>query len=311
MCRATLLMNSLKLGNIKTNLQLAWEQAQLNIETKYLSVFMKGLKYIEDKEADEDQSDRLVLKYYDFLWQIRDFLRNNYGINILHNLEKFPLNLDKQDEQYYKSVALVFNSVKATTKKLGKSRFYIQKKTPFFIGTERYYEVTLQLAGIYATKYNRITAYTKENISTGYSIKIHYENCGIKLFGIDSNIKIITNWEVSVEPKCLNLIGKIIGIPTALSARYNEYKVLMRFFTESGINLLELIDLNDEIFYSEIKRIYAEIRDAEYKKVLIKLKQKYSKESQEYTMKKVVANFDSPNLKQKSLDILKTKLNFS
>ena len=29
------------------------------------------------------------------------------------------------------------------------------------------------------------------------------------------------------------------------------------------------------------------------------------------TMKKVVANFDSPNLKQKSLDILKKKLNFS
>lgn len=116
LCRATLLMNSLKLGNIKTNLQLAWEQAQLNIETKYLSVFMKGLKYIEDKEADEDQSDRLMLKYYDFLWQIRDFLRNNYNINILHNLEKFPLNFDKQDEQYYKSVALVFNSVKATTK---------------------------------------------------------------------------------------------------------------------------------------------------------------------------------------------------
>lgn len=282
LCRATLLMNSLKLGNIKTNLQLAWEQAQLNIETKYLSVFMKGLKYIEDKEADEDQSDRLMLKYYDFLWQIRDFLRNNYNINILHNLEKFPLNFDKQDEQYYKSVAHVFNSVKATTKELGESRFYIQKKTPFFIGEERYYEVTLQLAGIYATKYNRITAYTKENISTGYSIKIHYENCGIKLFGIDSNIKIITDWEVSVEPKCLNLIGKIIGIPTTLSARYNEYKDLMRFFTESGINLLELIDLNDEIFYSEINRIYAKIRNAEYKEVLIKLKQKYSKESQEY-----------------------------
>lgn len=282
LCRATLLMNSLKLGNIKTNLQLAWEQAQLNIETKYLSVFMKGLKYIEDKEADEDQSDRLMLKCYDFLWQIRDFLRNNYNINILHNLEKFPLNFDKQDEQYYESVTHVFNSVKATTKELGESRFYIQKKTPFFIGEERYYEVTLQLAGIYATKYNRITAYTKENISTGYSIKIHYENCGIKLFGIDSNIKIITDWEVSVEPKCLNLIGKIIGIQTALSARYNEYTVLMRFFTESGINLLELIDLNDEIFYSEINRIYAKIRNAEYKKVLIKLKQKYSKESQEY-----------------------------
>ena len=64
LCRATLLLNSLKLGNDRTNLQLAWEEAQLNIETKYLSTFMKGLKYIEDKEADDDQSERLMLKYY-------------------------------------------------------------------------------------------------------------------------------------------------------------------------------------------------------------------------------------------------------
>ena len=98
LCRATLLLNSLRLGNDRTNLQLAWEEAQLNIETKYLSTFMKGLKYIEDKEADDDQSERLMLKYYNFLWQIRAFLRKEYNLNVIKNLEKFPLKMDKQDK---------------------------------------------------------------------------------------------------------------------------------------------------------------------------------------------------------------------
>jgi len=282
LCRATLLLNSLKLGNDRTNLQLAWEEAQLNIETKYLSTFMKGLKYIEDKEADDDQSERLMLKYYNFLWQIRDFLRKEYNLNVIENLEIFPLKMDKQDEQYYKNVATVVDAVKPRGKELGKSLFYIQKKTPFFIGSERYYEITLQLAGVYATKYNRITAYTKQNISTSYSIKVHYENCNIKLWGIDSSIKVITDWEVAVDARCLNLIGKIINIPTKLSANYSEYKSLMSFLTTTGINLMDLIDLNKATFEFVINHIYSKTTTATYKEVLTALKDKYAKESDRY-----------------------------
>lgn len=282
MCRATLLLNSLRLGNDRTNLQLAWEEAQLNIETKYLSTFMKGLKYIEDKEADDDQSERLMLKYYNFLWQIRAFLRKEYNLNVIKNLEKFPLKMDKQDKQYYQNVAMVVDDVRSKGNNLSKSLFYIQKKTPFFIGEERYYEVTLQLAGVYATKYNRITAYTKQNLSTSYSIKVHYENCNIKLWGIDLSIKVITNWEVAVDTRCLNLISKIINIPTKLSTNYNEYKSLMSFLTATGINLMELIDLNKETFGFVINEIYSKTTTATYKEVLIALKDKYAKESDRY-----------------------------
>ena len=189
MCRSALLLNSLKLGNIKTNLQLACEQAILKIETKYLATFLKGLKYIEDREPDEGQSERLMLKYYDFLWQIRDSLDKNHGISVLHNLEKFPLNTDKLDDEYYELVANAMQKVDLVSQKLGGSRFYIIKKTPFFVGKDRYYEITLQLAGKYATKYNRITAYTKQNITTNYSIQIAYSDAEIDLWGVKSKIK--------------------------------------------------------------------------------------------------------------------------
>lgn len=44
----------------------------------------------------------------------------------------------------------------------------------------------LQQAGIYASKYNRVTAYMQQNISTSYSIQIEYATSTINLWGIDT-----------------------------------------------------------------------------------------------------------------------------
>ena len=282
MCRSALLLNSLKLGNKHTNLQLAWEQALLKIETKYLATFLKGLKYIEDREPDEGQSERLMLKYYNFLWQIRDSLKKEYGISVLHNLEKFPLNTDKLDEEYYELVANAVSSVNISPRKLCGSRFYIIKKTPFFVGKERYYEVTLQLAGIYATKYNRITAYTKENITTNYSVQIAYIETNINLWGVESKIKVITNWGVSIDPTVLNKLAKILRIRTQISTQYQEYGVLMSFLTKSGINLLDLIDLKEVSFLRVVDSIYSGVNTSYFKGILLKLNNQYSKDSDEF-----------------------------
>ena len=282
MCRSALLLNSLKLGNKHTNLQLAWEQALLKIETKYLATFLKGLKYIEDKEPDEGQSERLMLKYYNFLWQIRDFLQKEYGLSVLQNLEKFPLNTDKLDDEYYELVATAVNDVNITPRELSGSRFYIIKKTPFFVGKERYYEVTLQLAGIYATKYNRITAYTKENITTNYSVQVAYVETNINLWGVESTIKVITNWGVSIDPTVLNKLAKVLQIRTQISSQYREYGALMSFLTKSGISLLDLIDLKEVSFLRIVDSIYNGVSTSYFKEVLLKLNAQYSKDSEEF-----------------------------
>ncbi len=282
MCRSALLLNSLKLGNKKTNLQLAWEQAMLKIETQYLATFLKGLKYIEDREPDKGQSERLMLKYYNFLWQIRDFLKKEYGIFVLHNLEKFPLNIDKLDEKYYEVVANTIKSSKIIHQKLGGSRFYIIKKTPFFVGKERYYEITLQLAGQYATKYNRITAYTKENITTNYSIRIAYSDLEIDLWGVKAKIKVISDWGVSIDPTCLNKLAKILHLRSQISAKYSEYQALMNFLTESGMSLLDLIDLPEVSFLQVLESIYSNTNTSYFKDVLLKLNSSFTKTSNEF-----------------------------
>lgn len=154
LCSAALLLNAIDAGIDTPTLPLAWERSLLNIETKYLGTFLKGLQYIGKRIPDEGQSERLMLKYYEFLWQIRKSLKEKYEIDILSNLEKFPLHIDQIDRQYYELAAMAVEAVCSVRCDLCASRYYVQKKTPFFIGRERYYEITLQLAGAYASKYN-------------------------------------------------------------------------------------------------------------------------------------------------------------
>lgn len=279
LCKAVLLLNSLKHGNQTPNLRLAWEQALMDINTKYLAIFLKGLNYIDNRIPEEGQSERILLKYYNFLWQMRYFLKNKFNRSILNNLEKFPSKTDALDSQYYTLVASAIASVPLKKQSLSKSRFYIVKMTPFFVEGERYYEITLQLAGIFATKYNRITAYTKENISSNYTIQIGYFNVPISLWGVNTNIKVITNWHVSIEPSSINKLGEILKLDTRISSKYNEYSSLMNFLTSSGINFVDLIDLNELQFPKIIDTIFKNTRTTHIKKILLKCREEFSMNS--------------------------------
>lgn len=301
MCKAALIMNSMRLGVAQPDLKLAWEQSLLNINTKYLSVFYKGLKYIENRVPEAGQSGRLMLKYYNFLWQIRKDLKNSHGIDVLKNLEELTPPIDELDKHYYTSVASSVEKADFSKSYHSNSRYYIQKKVPFFIGTERYYEITLQLAGIYATKYNRLTVYTKEDIPTNYSIQISYANENIDLWGVESKIKIISDWMVSISPTSLNKFAKILRLPCSLNSRYGEYQALMSFLTNTGINLLDFIDLSQNEFDSMIERIYAKSKTTLFKDILVHLKQMYS-ESAEYTTGKNVIRYLLQNLKEETIE---------
>lgn len=293
LCYAALILNAISLGYKEVNEKLAWELAQFNIETKYLSNFLKGLKYIGSRIPDEGQSERLMLKYYNYLWEIRRFLKIKYDIEVLDNLETFLLKMDTFDTEYYEMVASCIDKIEEETNSVSMSRYYIQKKVPFFVNGERYFEITLQLAGLYATKFNRITVYSKVDISTNYSIQIAYTYVDISLWGLESKIKVVTNWKVSIDPSCLNKLAKIIYKDIRLNGKYGEYVSLMQFFTETGMNLLELINLQTVRFNKALEQIYSKKNTHVFKDVLLKLRREYAIPSQKkgkYTVRYILLN---------------------
>ena len=293
LCYAVLILNAISLGYKNVNEKLAWELSQFNIETKYLSNFLKGLKYIGSRIPDSGQSERLMLKYYNYLWEIRRFLQHKFNISVLENLEEFPLCTDTLDTEYFEMVASSICSIDLSPRLLSSTRYYIQKKTPFFVNGERYFEITLQLAGMYATKFNRITVYTRQNISTNYSIQIAYANAEIDLWGTKNEIRVVTNWKVSIDPMCLNKLGKILKIDMKLSKNYGEYSSLMDFLTQTGMNLLDLINLKEESFINTISQIYDQKNTHLFKEILIKLRKDYSLTSTKtgkYTIRYILLN---------------------
>ena len=279
LCSATLLLNSMYKGYSSPNIQLAWEQALFDRETKYLASFLKGLRYLGNRIPDDGQSERLMLKYYDFLWEIRKLLKDTFGMMILNNLELFPHQNDQVDEKYYSELITEVNKNVIKNNPCGSARYYIHKKTPFFVEDERYFELTLQLAGAYATKYNRLTVYTKENIITDYSIQIGYDEISVNLFDVECQIKFVTDWRVSIDPFCINTLAKILCESTSLSSKYGEYGSLMKFLTNSGMNLLEMIDLSESKWGEIENKIYEDVNTDLTKKLLIRLREEFCEKS--------------------------------
>ena len=162
------------------------------------------------------------------------------------------------------------------------NRYYVQKKTTFYVERERYFEITLQLADKYATKYNRVTVYSKTDISTNYSIQVGCAEAEILLWENVSKIKVVTNWRVSIEPASLNKLAKILRIGHSISGKYGEYSSLMEFMTISGINLLDFIDMGDKQFNTLVQKIYGSTNTTYTKDVLLKLHNRFGKKSQEF-----------------------------
>jgi hypothetical protein len=46
-----------------------------------------------------------MLKYYTYLFKIRILLKDKYGLELLRNLEKFPLRTDPKLKEYYTKIA--------------------------------------------------------------------------------------------------------------------------------------------------------------------------------------------------------------
>lgn len=302
LCYSVLVLNAAKLGYTDINQKLAWEVSQFKPETKYLYNFLKGLKYIGIRMPEEDQAERLMLKYYNYLWEIRQFLKINFEMRVLDNLSKFPLDMDTLDKEYYESVADKIVNTDLAPKNVRDSRYYIQKIVPFFVDGERYFEITLQLAGLYATKYNRITVYSTTYISTRYSIQIAYTEADLELWGIKNKVKILNNWKVSIDPVCLNKLAKMIMLHTKLNRNYGEYVKLMDFLTNTEMNLLQIINLSDEGFNNVYESIYASTKTDDFGKVILKIRKNYAKSSNKmgrYTIRYVLLN-----LREEILEVL-------
>src|SRR5690625_7968911 len=101
-----------------------------------------------------------MLKYYKYMLQIKELLEKRYNINILSNIEEFPLKLDPHLNEYYEKIA---EKIKVSPMNgyndVYNDRYYIRKIKPFFVDQKVYYEVTCTIENDYVRKFDRIIAF--------------------------------------------------------------------------------------------------------------------------------------------------------
>jgi hypothetical protein len=127
-------------------------------------------------------------------------LKNKYSLDVLANIDKFPLNTDNNLQEYYEKISTKVTHRNNSDVYSDNERYYIHKIKPFFVNHNVYYEVTFIPATNRISKFNRIIAFTKHDISKNYAVKLWIVNDNIQILGKTMPVFIIVDWEVSIRP---------------------------------------------------------------------------------------------------------------
>ena len=220
----------------------------------FLSKFHKLLQISASHYTlDEDRSERLMLKYYEYLIRIKNFLKSAYSLDVLSNINKFPINTDKTLQEYYEKIAEKIKQIELSKNKESyRDRYYVQKIKPFFVDHDICYEATLTPANDKVSKFDRIIAFTKFDISPNYAVDLSISDESIQILDNNMPIQIIDDWSVSIRPCELNNFAAIFGYNSKVQRGLSEYGNLMNFLTKTNNDLVEIINL-PESYYKGVK----------------------------------------------------------
>jgi energy-coupling factor transporter ATP-binding protein EcfA2 len=233
------------------NIQAAINFVKTRGQLKFLWKFHDFLQKVASHYTlDPENSERLMLKYYEYLLKIKDFLKNKYSLNVLANLDKFPLNTDNDLHEYYEKITakLINRDITNDIDKSKDERYYIHKIKPFFVNHNVYYEVTFIPAIDRASKFERIIAFTKLDISKNYAVKLWVISDNIQIVNKTMPIFIIVNWEVSIRPCEIEKLAFIFGDKLNNYGGSAEYKGVMKFLTQTGFNMVELLCFEEDYY---------------------------------------------------------------
>ncbi|WP_168627931.1 AAA family ATPase [Cryobacterium sp. BB307] len=195
----------------------------------------------------EDPSERLMLKYYEYLLRTRDLAKAQLGIAILENLHKFPLNTDPALSEYHEKIAGLINTMTATLVPTQRTeRYYVHHSRPFFVHGRIYYEVTFSLAHNRTNKFDRNIAFTDIDMTDRYAANLELATGTISVFSETMPVTVIRTWSVSLRPCELDNFSRLFSpVTSRVSTKQPEYERLMEYLTKTHSSLLDLVDLTD------------------------------------------------------------------
>ena len=229
---------------VEPGLAFVRSKGQFNFLGKFHKLIEKSASHYT---LDGDASERLMLKYFEYLHRIRSLLQDNCGVAVLANLEDFPVDLDPSLREYHEKIAARIEAVhSARSDREVRDRYYIHKTRPFFVGGRIYYEVTFYRAANKVNKFDRSIAFTDIDMTDKYAAMLTLQRDSIEVIGQTMPITIIRKWEVSIRPCEFDNFARLLGMVTKVQSSSKEYRYLMKGLTAGSGSLLDLVDMPDD-----------------------------------------------------------------
>lgn len=232
-----------KYDAVKPGLAFVKSQAKFSFLGKFHKLIQQSASHYT---MDGDASERLMLKYYEYLHRVRSSLQEHCGVAVLANLESFPVDLDPSLREYHEKIAARIEVIGSTQPESSRmERYYIHKTRPFFVGGRIYYEVTFYTAVNKVNKFDRIIAFTDIDVSDKYSAELMLKRDLIEVLDQTMPIMIILARAVSIRPCEFNNFARLLGLSIKVKTESKEYRYLMDRLTVSSGSLLDLMDISD------------------------------------------------------------------
>jgi energy-coupling factor transporter ATP-binding protein EcfA2 len=245
-------LKSPDIDNTWNNIEKAIDYVKMRGDLKFIRRFHGFLQISTSHYTlEQEGSERLMLKYYEFLLRIKDYAKTKFSLDVLENIYKFPLNTDTTLDEYYSKIAEKLDHHRYSNPKDGRENtYYIHKVKPFFVNQRIYYEVTFIMASEKASKFDRVIAFTVFDISQYYAVRLSIINDNVQILGKTMPIFIILGWETSIRPCEINNFSWLVNKHLKIQRNHSEYRKLMKYLTSTGFSLVDIVDFPDTHFVS-------------------------------------------------------------
>lgn len=209
------------------------------------------------------QSEALTLKYIPQLIRLKTFLQKQYGIGVLENIDKYPLDLDTSLVAFYEKILFVLLHSKPGSMQMSRNQYFVKKRLMKYINGYIFYEYVFDVSDDKANKFNTFVCYSFKNIRFDYDLKLLLAKKEITYLNTKIFINVIYDYEYSIRPCAFQNLLHLINYNDEKCRRDKEYSALMKTIKDKRKSLVDLIDSKKGIFFAS---------DGYYTKFIINIK---------------------------------------
>lgn len=246
--------NNLSLDTHYNNVAKSIDFIKTKSKYKFIVEFYDFLKgSASHYTPSEDGAEKLISFYFRYICLIKKFLKDNYEMCIIKNIEDFPIYDDTFMKENYE---LICDIVQDTDVEMNfiKGKFYIQDVRAIYSKGNIFYEISLAKATDYTNKFEKITMYSSIYIPDNYSVNISCICKEVKLTIGKLKIQIINAYKIAIRICELKNLFKSIGVEAQFDESYKEYKNLMEYLKNKECTITDILTYNNET-YDDIKKI--------------------------------------------------------